>query len=40
MELGDNTKALQYFQRIKDDYSSSEEATNIDIFIGMTQSQQ
>lgn len=38
MELGDNAKAQQYFQRIKDDYSASEEASNIDIFIGMTQS--
>ena len=40
MELSDNTKALQFFQRIKDDYNTSAEATNIDIFIGMTQSRQ
>ncbi len=32
--LGQNDKALKYFKRIKDDYASSTEAANIDIFIG------
>lgn len=34
MSLGDNDKALKYFNRIKQDYGSSIEASNIDIFIG------
>lgn len=35
MELNDNTKALQYFERIKDEFANSEEAQTIDAFIGM-----
>ena len=34
LHLGDNTKALQYFKRIKDEFASSTEAANIDAFIG------
>jgi len=34
MQLGQNDKALQYFKRIKEEFSSATEATNIDIFIG------
>ena len=39
LETGEKDKALQYFQRIKDDFSSVPEATNIDVFIGMAKSQ-
>ncbi len=35
MDLGQNDRALTYFQRIKDEFSSSEEAQTIDAFIGM-----
>jgi tetratricopeptide (TPR) repeat protein len=35
LELKENDKALQYFQRIKDDFSSSDQARTIDAFIGM-----
>lgn len=35
LELGRKDKALQYFQRIKEEYSSSEEARSIEAFIGM-----
>ncbi len=35
LELGQYDKALQYFQRIKDEFSSSDEARTIDAFIGM-----
>ena len=35
LELGERDKALQYFQRIKDEFSSSDEARTIDAFIGM-----
>ncbi len=38
LELKQKEKALQYFQRIKDDYSTSDEAKSIDAFIGMAQS--
>ena len=38
LELNENSKALQYFQRIKDEFSSSDEATSIDAFIGMAKS--
>jgi hypothetical protein len=38
MELNQNDKALQYFQRIKDEFSNSEEAQTIDAFIGMAKS--
>lgn len=34
MTLGDNAKALKYFERIKDEFPTSTEATNIDVFIG------
>jgi len=34
LELNDNTKALQYFERIKNDFPKSQEATTIDVFIG------
>ncbi len=33
MDLGKNKKALDYFTRIKDNYSKSEEAKEIDIYI-------
>jgi len=39
LELQDNTKALSYFQRIKDEFSSSDEANTIDVFIGKAQKQ-
>ena len=35
LELKQNSKALKYFQRIKDEFPSSDEATTIDAFIGM-----
>lgn len=35
LEVGRNDKALEYFQRIKEDYPDSGEARNIDAFIGM-----
>lgn len=38
MELNQNDKALQYFQRIKDEFSKSQEARTIDAFIGMAKS--
>ncbi len=34
LQLGQNDKALKYFQRIKDEFPSSTEASNIDVFIG------
>jgi hypothetical protein len=34
LQIGDHTKALKYFKRIKDEFSTSTEATNIDVFIG------
>ncbi|MBT8304203.1 MAG: tetratricopeptide repeat protein [Bacteroidia bacterium] len=34
LSLGQNDKALTYFNRIKEEYASSTEAANIDIFIG------
>lgn len=34
MKLGDNAKALKYFERIKDEFSASTEAANIEEFIG------
>ncbi|MGB7392977.1 MAG: tetratricopeptide repeat protein [Pricia sp.] len=37
MELGQNDKALTYFQRIKEEYSDSGEAQNIDAFVGMAE---
>lgn len=38
LELKQNEKALQYFQRIKNEFASSEEARTIDAFIGMAKS--
>ena len=38
LELKENNKALGFFQRIKDEFSKSDEATSIDAFIGMAQS--
>ncbi|SHJ40666.1 tetratricopeptide repeat protein [Pseudozobellia thermophila] len=38
LELGEKDKALKYFQRIKNEYASSEEARTIDAFIGMAKS--
>ena len=38
LELKQNEKALKYFQRIKDEFSSSDEARTIDVFIGMSKS--
>jgi tetratricopeptide (TPR) repeat protein len=38
MELNQHAKALQHFERIKNEYSSSEEARTIDAFIGMAKS--
>ncbi|MBU2945584.1 tetratricopeptide repeat protein [Zobellia uliginosa] len=35
LELNQNDKALTYFQKIKDEYSSSDEARTVDAFIGM-----
>ncbi|MGM5469957.1 tetratricopeptide repeat protein [Flavobacteriaceae bacterium LMO-SS05] len=34
LELGEQAKALKYFNRIKDEFSASAEAVNIDVFIG------
>ena len=34
LSLEQNAKALKYFKQIKDDYSASNEANNIDVFIG------
>ena len=36
--LGNNSKALEYFQRIKTDFATSDQAKNIDTFIGRTES--
>ena len=38
LELGQKDKALQYFERVKQDYSTSNEASTIDAFIGMAKS--
>ncbi|MBD0778740.1 tetratricopeptide repeat protein [Maribacter sp. ANRC-HE7] len=38
LELKENDKALKYFQRIKDEFPSSNEANTIDAFIGMAKS--
>ncbi len=40
LDLGQKEKALGYFQRIKDSFSESDEAVNIDVFIGMAKSKQ
>ncbi|MEE9364916.1 MAG: tetratricopeptide repeat protein [Cellulophaga sp.] len=34
LELNENSKALKYFQRIKDEFSTSDEARTVDVFIG------
>ncbi len=38
LELGSKDKALKYFERIKDEFVSSNEARSIDAFIGMAKS--
>lgn len=38
LELDQNDKALSFFQRVKDEFSSSDEARTIDVFIGMAKS--
>ncbi len=38
LELKQNDKALGYFQKIKNDFSNSDEARTIDAFIGMAKS--
>ncbi|GAA4887078.1 hypothetical protein GCM10023311_08430 [Flaviramulus aquimarinus] len=37
LDLGKADKALDYFKRIKNDYSNSTEATKVDVFIGKAQ---
>lgn len=37
LELGETGKALEYFNRIKEEYPSSAQANGIDAFIGMAQ---
>jgi len=37
LDLGQANKALGYFNKIKDNYASSTEASNIDVFIGKAQ---
>lgn len=37
MTLGNKADALKYFTEIKEKYASSQEASNIDVFIGMVQ---
>ncbi len=34
MDLGQTSKALEYFKRIKEEFSNATEAANIDVFIG------
>lgn len=34
MKLGNTEKALKYYKQVKDEYASSNEAANIDVFIG------
>lgn len=38
MEIGQSEKALQYFERIKNEFSDADEASTIDAFIGMAKS--
>jgi tetratricopeptide (TPR) repeat protein len=40
MEMGSTNKALGYFERIKEEFSNSEQAKNIDAFIGMAKSRE
>ena len=37
LELGDASKALTYFKRIKEEFPTSTEAANVDVFIGKAQ---
>ncbi len=37
LDLGQADKALKYFERIKDDYSNSTEASKVEVFIGKAQ---
>lgn len=37
LELEENSKALDYFRRIKEEYPDSDQARNIDAFIGMAE---
>ncbi|MEL0454733.1 tetratricopeptide repeat protein [Flavobacteriaceae bacterium SZ-1-7] len=37
LDLGQADKALNYFKRIKDDYSNSTEASKVEVFIGKAQ---
>ncbi len=39
LELNENEKALKFFQRIKDEFSGSDEARSIDSFLGMAKSE-
>ena len=38
IELDQNSKALEYFERIKNEFATSDEARSIDAFIGMAKS--
>ena len=38
IELNENSKALEYFERIKNEFASSDEAKSVDAFIGMAKS--
>ncbi|MEO9891271.1 tetratricopeptide repeat protein [Aurantibacter sp.] len=38
LELGEKDKALKYFERVKNEFSESDEANTIDAFIGMAKS--
>jgi tetratricopeptide (TPR) repeat protein len=38
MELNQKERAIQYFQRLKEEFPSSDEAGTIDVFIGMAKS--
>ena len=37
LDLGQSDKALKYFERIKEDYSNSTEASKVEVFIGKAQ---
>ncbi len=38
IELNENSKALEYFERIKNEFAASDEAKSVDAFIGMAKS--
>ncbi|TDQ29332.1 tetratricopeptide repeat protein [Zeaxanthinibacter enoshimensis] len=38
LELGEQSKAAEYFERIKEEYPNSAEAGSIDVFLGMAKS--